>query len=268
MSAITVPVNYYQQFDADFSLDVPEEGYGGWKRAEIELSPEHTAVVVMHAWDCGTKELYPGWFRACACIPRTYEVCRTILPGLLAAVRASEFSLFHVAGWGNYYESCPGYQKTLALAGEDPDRPPGVEADPVYRRLQQFRSDNVSVGKHNQADVEKGSAKIRFPREAEPQGDEPIAKDAHQLTALCRHHGVNHLIYAGFNIDWCLLASPGGMVDMVRRGAICSAFRQAVTGVESKETARRQLSKENSLWRVAVGFGFVFDVDDFVRAIS
>jgi len=42
--ALKVLANYYQNFDADFSLDVP---------AEVEISEAHTAVAVMHAWDCG-----------------------------------------------------------------------------------------------------------------------------------------------------------------------------------------------------------------------
>ena len=32
---VKVWANYYQQFDADYSRDVPGEGYGGWQRAEI-----------------------------------------------------------------------------------------------------------------------------------------------------------------------------------------------------------------------------------------
>jgi len=55
---------------------------------------------------------------------------------------------------------------------------------------------------------------------------------------------------------------------MSRHGILCSALRQAVTAVENKETARDQLCKEVGLWRVAVGFGFVYDVDDFVAALS
>jgi hypothetical protein len=48
---------------------------------------------------------------------------------------------------------------------------------------------------------------------------------------------------------------------------MCSVFRQAVTAVENKETARRQLNKELGLWRVALAFGFVFDVDGFVARV-
>ena len=55
---------------------------------------------------------------------------------------------------------------------------------------------------------------------------------------------------------------------MSRRGVMCSAFRQAVTAVENKETARQELNKELALWRVALAFGFVFDVDDFVDGLK
>jgi hypothetical protein len=58
------------------------------------------------------------------------------------------------------------------------------------------------------------------------------------------------------------------MADMSKHGILCSALRQATVAVENKETAGRQLCKEIALWRVALAFGFVFDVDDFVRAIQ
>jgi len=114
------------------------------------------------------------------------------------------------------------------------------------------------------ADVARGFSQIDFLPEARPQGEEGIAEDAEQLFALCREAGVNHLIYAGFAINWCLLLSPGGMADMSKRGIMCSALRQAVTAVENRETARQELCKEIALWRVALAFGFVFDVDSFI----
>ena len=76
---------YYQQFDADHSLEVPGEGYGGWK--SVEIDPGSAALVVMHAWDCGTLEQYPGWYRAVEYIPRSQEICRTVFPPLLGACR-------------------------------------------------------------------------------------------------------------------------------------------------------------------------------------
>ncbi|MBI2951757.1 hypothetical protein HYY27_06670 [bacterium] len=266
--ALKALANYYQNFDADFSLDVPAEGFGGWKKAEVELTEAHTAVAVMHAWDCGTREQYPGLYHAVEEVPRANEVCRTVFPGLLSAVRASRLKLFHIVGGGDYYKSYPEYKRVVALAGPGPGPPERVEPDSALERLRRFKRERSYVGAHNAEDAERACRNLNFAPEAVPQEGEGIAENGHQLFALCREAGVNHLIYAGFAINWCILLSPGGMAEMQRHGAMCSALRQATTAVENKETARKELCKEIALWRVALAFGFVFDVDDFVRAIS
>ncbi len=268
MSKLGLSAHYYQQFDADFSLEVPGEGYGGWKQAPIEISAEHTAVALMHAWDTGTRQEYPGWHRAVEYIPRSAEISRTVFPGLLEAVRRSPLPLFHVVGGGDYYRHYPGYKRAVALAGPPPPPLPQAESDPVLEELKAFRRKQVFVGEHNRADVDRGVKRLDFLPEARPLGEEGVAENGEQLFALCREQGVNHLIYAGFAINWCLLLSPGGMADMSRRGVMCSALRQAVTAVENKETARRELCKELGLWRVALAFGFVFDVDALVEALK
>jgi len=262
-----IMAHYYQQFDADHTRDVPAEGYGGWQRAEIEIAPEHTAVVVMHAWDAGTRDQYPGWYRAVEYIPRAQEISRTVFPPLLSAVRASPLRLFHVVGGGDYYKDYPGHRRVLQLAGPAPAPPEQIQPDPVLERLNQFRADHVFVGAHNRDDVARGFKDLDFQPEARPAGDEGVAENDHQLFALCKDAGVNHLVYAGFAVNWCLLLSPGGMADMSKRGIMCSALKQAVTAVENRETARRELCKEVALWRVALAFGFVFDVDDFLAAL-
>ena len=268
MAEYLINARYYQQFDAAIEADVPGEGYGGWQVAPIEISREHTAVVVMHAWDTGTEADYPGWYRAVEYMPRAREIGERILPGLLTAVRASEVPLFHVVGSGDCYREYPGYLRTVKIAGEPELAPECLAADPVLERLRAWRRQKVFVGAHNTADVQQGFAKLDFMPQARPEGEEGIAENSQQLAALCREAGVNHLIYAGFAINWCLLLSPGGMAEMSQRGVMCSALRQAVTAVENRETARNELCKEIALWRVALAFGFVFDVEDFVTAIA
>jgi hypothetical protein len=260
--------DYYQQFDADLRLEVPGEGYGGWRKAEIEISREHTAVVVMHAWNAGTPEQFPGWYRCVEYLPRAAAIARTVLPPLLEAVRSNGMQLFHVVGGGDYYSNYPGYKRGVQLAGPPAVQREQIKLDPALERLRQFRAENVFVGKHNHADVQRAFATLDFAAEAKPHGEEGIAANAEQLFALCKFHGINHLIYAGFAINWCLLLSPGGMHDMHRHGIMCSALRQAVTAVENKETAGNQLAKELALWRVALAFGFVFDVDCFIKALA
>lgn len=264
---VRVPAHYYQQFDADYTLDVPAEGYGGWKTAEIEIDLARTAVVVMHAWHPRTRDEFPGWYRAVEYLPRSARICREVFPRLLGGVREVGMKVFHVVGGGNYYQHLPGYRRTRELAGDSPPPPERIEADPYLVRLQQFRAENVFVGAHNEADVRRAFQELRFATEAEPREDEEIAEDGHQLFALCKHYGIGHLIYAGFAINWCLLLSPGGMAEMSQRGVMCSAFRQAVTAVENRETARQEVCKQIALWRVALAFGFVFDVDEFLQSL-
>lgn len=265
--AMKIRTSYYQQFDADFSLDVPAEGYGGWKTGEIDLDIERTALVVMHAWDTGTREQYPGLHRCVEYIPRADEIGRSVFPSLLATVRASKMKLFHVVGGGEYYKQYPGYMKAVELAGPDPSPPEIIQSDDSLAKLHKFKSEHVFVGKHNQEDARRGHENIDFMPKTQPAGDEGIAENSRQLFALCKDAGVNHLVYTGFAIDGCLLISPGGMLDMSRHGIMCSAIRQAVTAIENKETARDEQAKEIGLWRVALMFGFVFDVDEIMRAL-
>ncbi len=265
---IRVPAHYYQQFDADYTLEVPAEGYGGWKTAEIEMDLSRIAVVVMHAWHPRTREEFPGWYRAVEYLPRSAQICREVFPRLLGGVRQAGVKVFHVVGGGDYYRHLPGYQRTRELAGDSPPPPERIEPDPYLVKLQQFRAENVFVGRHNEEDVRRAFQELRFAAEAEPHDGEEIAEDGHQLFALCKRYGINHLIYAGFAINWCLLLSPGGMAEMSGRGILCSAFRQAVTAVENRETARHELCKQIALWRVALAFGFVFDVDQFLICLQ
>ncbi|MBU0714387.1 MAG: hypothetical protein KJ964_03390 [Verrucomicrobia bacterium] len=262
-----IPVNYYRHFDADFRLDVPAEGYGGWQKKELELSFDHTALVVMHAWEFGTREQYPGWHRVVEFIPRAQEICRTVFPPLLAAVRESGMRLYHVVSSGSYAKDYPGYRRAVALAGPPPEPPEQVPSDPVREALIAFKKEYAYHGLHNIEDIKRGFKNLTFPPEALPAGDEGIAENEAQLFALCKADRINHLIYAGCAINWCLLLDSGGMAEMSRHGLMCSALRQAVTAVENKETARKELCKEIALWRVALSFGFVFDVDDFIRAL-
>ena len=264
----TIPTWYYQHHDADYGREVPEEGFGAWQKETLAISREHTAVVSMHAWDTGTYEQYPGWWRVVPYIPRANAILRDVYPGLLAAVRASDLPLFHVVGGGEYYKELPGYGHALELAGPGPEPLPKVESDPTREALARFKSERGYPTARNQEDITRGVAKMDFAEPARPLDGEPIAQNGHQLYALCKEAGVNHLIYCGFAINWCLLLSPGGMAEMQKYGLMCSALRQATCAVENHHSARGQLCKEYGLWRVALAYGFVFDVDDFAAAIA
>lgn len=263
--------HYYQQFDADFTRDVPAEGYGGWKQAPLEFDRDRCALVVMHAWDTGTREQYPGWHRAVEYIPRADRIAGVVLPPILDACRKTGFRVYHVVGGGDAHKPFPGFKRAVSLAeklGPAP-RPARLDFhDPVLSQVHKFRAENVFVGRHNEDDVNRGWKAIDFMKPARPVGNEGIAEDGHQLVALCKADKVNHLIYVGFAINWCLLLSPGGMHDMSPRGLMCSTIRQATTAVENGLTARLEIAKDVALWRVALAFGFVFDDFEFIRAVK
>jgi nicotinamidase-related amidase len=262
-----LPAQIYQQFDADPTRAVPAEGYGGWRTVEVELAPAHTALVVMHAWDANAPGEFPGWDRAVEYRPRARRILADVFPRLLAAVRRSPLPVFHVVGGDrDYYSHLPGYQRAASLAGAAPP-PVRVPTDPVHDALRRLRAERSFPGAHNAADVAAGFARLDFAPAARPVGDEGVAANSAQLAALCVAHGVNHLIYVGFALNWCLLMSPGGMVDMARHGCLCSTIREAVTAVENRETARDEREKTQALWRVAVEFGFVFGVEDFFASL-
>jgi hypothetical protein len=162
MSTLRLSASYYQQFDADYERDVPGEGYGGWQRAPVELSWEQTAVVVMHAWDCGARDEFPGWHRAVEYIPRADAICREVFPRLLGAVREHGFRLFHVVGGGDYYKQYSGYRRAVELAGPPPPAVERIEADESLKRLRSFRAERVFVGAHNREDVNRGFARLDF----------------------------------------------------------------------------------------------------------
>jgi nicotinamidase-related amidase len=266
-----VLAHYYQQFDADYSLDVPAEGFGGWKSGEVELSDENTAVVIMHAWDVGPQSDCPGLWRHVEYIPRANRIVTEVFPALLAGARKAGVPVIHVVGYGEYFQHMAGFKKAVEIAGPEVKREhlsKYVPADPAILRLREFRAEHVGMGRHNEADLKNRTHKTGFPVEAMPLESEFVCETTHQLFKVCAHLKVNHLIYAGFAVNWCLLMEQGGMIDMQRRGLMCSVVRDAVTAVENKETARGELNKQEGLWRVALRYGLVFDSADLVKGFG
>jgi nicotinamidase-related amidase len=260
--SITLKTRYYQQFDADARLEVPAESYGGWQTGEVPFDPNHSALVVMHAWDPGSPETDPDWWHTVEYLPRAKRILEEVFPPLLHSVRSSPMKVFHLVGGDkDYYSHLPGYKKHPAGSPT-----PRIDyRSPTVQQLKEWRTKEVFVGAHNLQGVASSLERLDFAPQARPVGNEGIAADGDQLLALCREHQIDHLVYIGFAINWCLLMSPGGMVDMSRRGLLCSTIADAVTAVENKETARHELEKQQALWRVSLEFGFVFSAEEFMR---
>ena len=266
-NTLKLDAHIYQNFDADYSLDIPAEGYGGWTTIPVELPLRETALVSMHAWACSTPQERPAFVRTQEYPIRAKVILETVFPPLLAGAREAGMTVLHVVGGGDYYRHLPEYRHAAELAGADPEFTGDAPHSEANIRFRALKAQYGSPGQRNRAAIAAEGNRLDFAPQALPLPGEGIAENGAQLNALCRERGVSHLVYVGFALDWCLLTSAGGMRDMARRWYFCSAIRQATTAVENKESARTEAHKEAGLWRVSTGYGFVFGAEPFIAAL-
>jgi len=233
-------VDTYRQFDP--------ASQAGWQRQTLEFSRTNTAIVVMHAWQPPAPGDQPGWVRAVPYLTRARHILRHAYPPLLSAVRTAGLPVFHITG--------------------QPSAPPSVPADQTWASLRTFRDQYVFPGADNINEFTAGLQKRAIAPEAQPLENEASAETNDALHRLCLQHQINHLIYVGFAINWCLLMSPGGMVDMKRYGYLCSTVAETTAAVESRESSPLQGEYHQALWRVALEFGFVFHDADLIAALA
>jgi len=237
-------VDTYRQFDP--------ASQAGWQRQTLEFSRTNTAIVVMHAWQPPAPGDQPGWVRAVPYLTRARHILRQAFPPLLTAVRTAGLPVFHITG------QTP--EPTLNL--------PSIPTDSTWESLRAFRDQHVFPGTENTTDFAAGLQKRTLAPEALPLENEATAETNEALHRLCLQHQINHLIYVGFAINWCLLMSPGGMVEMKRYGYLCSTVAEATAAVESRESSPLQGEYHQALWRTAVEFGFVFHDRDLIAALA
>ncbi|MCL1953042.1 MAG: cysteine hydrolase [Oscillospiraceae bacterium] len=270
MPDITVPTWYYRHFGADYSLEVPAEGFGGWQKADLPLCPARTALCVMHAWDCPDRARFPGIYSAVEYLPRAEEILKTRMPALLRAFREAGIRVIHIES-GDYVRKYEEYHRTMKLVrGKLPKerKLPRPAQDAAAKALWAFRSAHVHPGPENEPDIAAAQSIRDIHPCARPLPGEYMVTQSGELHAVCARHGINHLIYAGFAVNYCLLMSPGGMLDMSRRGFLCSVVRDATTAVECDFSARGELAKQLALWNAALSFGFVYETEDLARALT
>ena len=176
-------------------------------------------------------------------------------------------TVLHVVGGGDYYRHLPEYQHAMGLAGAEPEFTGDAPHSEANIRFRALKAQYGSPGAHNRDAMAAEGYRADFAPQAVPLPGEGIADNGAQLNALCRERGVSHLVYIGFAINWCLLTSAGGLRDMARRWYFCSTIRDATTAVENRESARTEAHKEEALWRVSTGYGFVFDAKPFIAAL-
>lgn len=265
-----IKVNYYRQHNADLLAEVPAEAFQGWAKKEIKMPSEETAFLIMHSWnhglssklEYGRNTKFKGVWHVVEYVPRAMEITQKVLGPLLEKVRSSKLTVIHVGSSEDYCKNYSGYRKAKALAGDPPPLPEGA----VKKDWGKVKTIEVH-GEKNIKDIQDAGKYTDFPKATQPKGEEWVVINTHQLNAVCRHLKIWNLIYTGFAINWCLFESSGGMIDMSRLGYCCSTIKEATTAVENDRTARKQLCKKLAFWKIAMSYGYVIDLGDFLEAL-
>lgn len=261
---INVPAWYYAHHGADYSLEHPGQGFGGWTKTEIPIDPEHTAILVMHAWYQAPYELVPSIWKRVEYIPRAQKIMAEAFPGFLEKVRASGVRLIHIGSRSEKsLESLPGYQRVKAAF--PPEAPfERIEQDETAKALQEFRRIHVH-GDNNPEESRINYSTRDFA--IRPLDDEDVACTTGQLFYLCKKYQITHLIYTGFAVNACLTMSPCGFFDMTRHGLICSIVEDLTTGVENRESCAAEANKAYGLWSFGLWGGFKFEKADIENTL-
>ncbi len=272
---VSVPWGIYRHFPADFSRwDEAAVGFRGWESEVRELDLDRTCLVLMHfpergltpetEWgpDCQT----PGALGTVEWVPRTMDVVTFRMPRLVKAAREAGLLIVHMGGAPG---KGPVWEKSLSEAGD----PPPPDPDRISRdeeRWSRHMRDVFDLPRDNRAAIEVEAPRVvgsdRY-NILEPQPGDVCAAYSWQLHRLLENRDVDHIIYCGWALNWCLWFSPGGMSDMSRKGYLCSAVRGGCVAIENRESAVGEKNLEYAYWKTSTMFGYVFDLHELTTAL-
>lgn len=267
---IQVPWHIYRHYPADFSAGpAAARGFIGWEVETRPLDLDKTALLLMHLPDAGlTPDSQwgphcprPDLLGTVEWVPRTVDMIRNRLPRLVEAARAAGLQVVHVHT-RKEYQTGPCWERSVAEAGD----PPGDDTDRIDDEglLAAHRRDVFQLAPRPDGSPEHTWG---MPEVLMPQRDDLVAGETWRLHRLMKRRGINHLIYCGWALNWCLWFSSGGMCDMSRHGYLCSAVPGGCVAIENREAAEAEANLEYALWKTAVMFGYVFDLDELTEAL-
>ena len=262
---IQVPWHIYRHYPADFSAGpAAARGFIGWDSEVRELDLDRTALVLMHLPDAGlTPDTQfgpdaqrPDLLGTVEWVPRTAAMITGPLPGLVEAARAAGLQVVHVQP-NPAYQTGPCWERSVAEAGERP--PDDTDKLESTGLLPAHQRDVFDLAPRPEGSPEHVWG---MPEVLMPQGDDLVAGESWSLHRLMAKRGINHLIYCGWALNWCLWFSSGGMCDMSRKGYLCSAVRGGCVAIENRESADTEGNLQYALWKTAVMFGYVFEIGE------
>jgi nicotinamidase-related amidase len=267
---IQVPWHIYRHYPADFSAGpASARGFIGWEAETRDLDLDKTALLLMHLPDAGLTPdsewgpdcPRPDLLGTVEWVPRTVDMIRNRLPKLVEAARAAGLQVVHVHTRAEY-QTGPCWERSVAEAGD----PPPEEIDKIDDEglLAAHKKDVFQLAARPEGSPEHTWG---MPEVLMPQGDDLIAGETWRLHRLMKARGINHLIYCGWALNWCLWFSSGGMCDMNRHGYLCSAVRGGCVAIENKASADTEANLEYACWKTSTMFGYVFELDELAEAL-
>lgn len=246
MKTKKIPTWYYEQFDTNLNLQYPAKGFGGWQKKVLNINLSKTGFVFMHIWNPHSPAKYKGLYNAVEYLPRVKNIVNTSIKPLLKSLRKNNIKIYHIVD-----EKYINTSNLLAPIKDD-----------VIIELENFKKNFVFPGANNIDNCNN------YKRESLlVENDEPTLHNSEELHKLCLKDNINHLIYSGFAINWCLQYSPGNMNEMHDRGFMCSAIKETTTAVENKESVENQLNKQYALWLIAIKHGFIYELNDILAIL-
>jgi len=270
---VSLPWRIYRHYPADFSRwREAAAGFRGWDSEVRELDVGRCCLALMHFPDRGLTPdsewgpdcANPGYLGTVEWVPRTMEVVTFRMPRLIEAARNAGLLTAHVGVSGKFHMSGSVWERCVAEAGS----PPPADADVISGPPAWHEDHRRDVfGLPREAPPKVPPHEFTLPEAFRPQGDDIVAQHAWQLHRLLERRGVDHIIYAGWALNWCLWFSPCGMADMSRKGYTCSAVRGGCVAIENRESAVGEGNLEYAFWKTSTMFGYVFDLHDLTSAL-
>ncbi len=272
-TTITLPWYIYRHFPADFSRwHEAAVGFEGWDSEARPLDLSRTCIALMHFPDrgltpdseFGPDALNPDYLGTVEWIPRTMDVVTFRMPRLLEAARAAGLQVAHIGTTCRSEKERAVWDRCIAEAGEAPPADADVISGGAGWQAQHSR-DVFDLPRQNPPNVPQHQ--LGLPDYMLAQGNDIICEHPWQLHRLLKARGIDHIVYTGWALNWCLWFSPCGMSDMNRKGYLCSAVRGGCVAIENKESAVGELNLEYALWKTSTMFGYVFELNELTHAL-
>ena len=269
-----VPVQFYRSYPMDPSAQHPAIGHRGLADKMLALDADRTVVAGMHLWNVGepggpdVTPDGPDWP-----ITKLYDfyadaqrIAQNKIRPVFQAARAAGITVVHIAG-NRYAHHYPQYARTVANCDEpDPAGSPGC-CDRSWQDEYHRDKWGMSIDEANQ-ELDRVKSKIRIAQCVAPHPEDEVVKDHRQFNRLLRSAKVNTIIYTGFATNACLMAAPGGLLDMRRLKYRLILVRDATAALEEKRSCLDRGNMKTTIAQVEREFGYTCTADDLIAAMQ